>query len=612
LLTAEVGAQGGTLVVDVPGEALDGLTVVIPPGAFSSATRLAIATRPVESHSFSADFNPASGLISIDAGGELAGELITLLIPVDVPADQFAMAFAYQARGGTLQGLPVVDSGTDGIKVVTRDLSRDFVVSTTGLDRFEGDISTGFVHGVDDWQFTNYGSVVSPGGHCAGQSLTAMYYFIEDLGPPLFGRYDNYDNPYPDTPDLMWDDELGYRLASVAQETADWDGPGLEYWAYFSQDEGGDAVFNAFAYSMLLTGAPQFAGIYHTDEEGEVSGHALIVYGKHGEQLLVSDPNYPFGSEGGEGERFIEYDPDFGIFKPYYSGPNADELGVAYTDIYFFGYKDLIDWSRLGDLWAELEAGSIGQEEFPAYELAVRDGDSEFEDELWFNYEAASDEITVRVRDADFNPLLAVYDAAGKLLGASNKPVKLPLAEGDNFYGFRVEAEAGGQDHHWVGFDWIKIVYQPDESAGAGKEPASLCELLPPGGTVGNETETQCSQTYPQSGGTAYIVLTHRADASAATYCDSLKEGNYGAYMLYDLYPGHDCGYIALDVDYGTQNLRLDGGWWVAFVKENYSVKVHSGSNPGDYLDYPENADWVIEMAEQVAEAISAQIEQGR
>ena len=56
-------------------------------------------------------------------------------------------------------------------------------------------VDSGFRPGVDDWQFTNYGSYVAPTGHCEGQSVSAIWYYVNQrLGggaSPLYGLYDD-------------------------------------------------------------------------------------------------------------------------------------------------------------------------------------------------------------------------------------------------------------------------------------------------------------------------------------------------------------------------------------------------------------------------------------
>jgi len=457
LIVDEVGPDGGTLIVDAPNYPLDGLTIQVSDGAYPAGTTFEIDSRTVESHSFGPDFNPASVLIEIDAGLNLAQDFVTMSIPVQIQPDEFAMAFAYEEETGVLQGLPLLESENDSVRIATRDISRDIIVSTVKLDRLDQDIDTGFQHGVDDWQFENYGSALSPRGHCAGQSLSAMYYFIEDLGPPLFGRYDNYDNQYIETPKLQWDDELAYRLASVAQESIDWDAASRWYWDLFADEHSDPGVYNAFTYSMLLTNAPQFVGIW----SGTASAHAMIVYGKKGNSLLISDPNYPINTSGGADDRYIDFDPESEKFEPYNSGPTADELDTAYDSIIYFGYKDIIDWQDLGKLWDDLEEGVVGNVEFPDYRLLVRDKDSDVEQELWNNHKAGAQEILVRA-DAEFTPYLFIYDANGERITEGRTSIPVQLQKGDNFIGFEINALDSSDNPLWVGFDWVKIIYEEE------------------------------------------------------------------------------------------------------------------------------------------------------
>lgn len=454
VLVADVGPGGGSLIVDAPGDPLDGLTIDIPSGAYPGGTTVEVRARPIKGHDFGPHFNPASPLIEVEAGEGLAEDFVTVRVPVEIAPDAFGMAFAYEAADGALEGLTHLDSGPGGVRFASRHLSRELVVSTVSLERLDGDISTGFEHGVDDWQIRNYGTILSPKGHCAGQSLAAMYYFIEQLGPPLYGQHDNFDHPFPpDTPTLSDDDEEVLRLVSVVQRTIGWEAAARLYWKAFEQVVEAPGVYNAFAYSMLLTGNPQYVGIYNDDG----GGHALIVYGKRGDSLLVSDPNYPIWAEGGEDDRTIDYDPDLEVFDPYYSGPNAGDLGKAYGDITYFGYRDLIDWDTLGAFWAELEAGVIGDDHFPPYRLMVREAGSDVEAELWNNHEATGSEITVRV-EAEFAPGLIVRDGDARHLTHGVGPVDVTLAPGDNVLGFTILASVD-DSVEWVGHEWVKIRY---------------------------------------------------------------------------------------------------------------------------------------------------------
>ncbi len=259
----------------------------------------------------------------------------------------------------------------------------------------------------------------------------------------------------------------------------DWDGHGRKYWSAFNKKYNDHVVYNAFAYSMLVTGLPQFVGIYGTDEDGKVFGHALIAYKIEDNKLYVSDPNFPAWSKGGKEERTITYDPGTGKFEPYSSGATAADTGNQYDRVLYFGYKDLIDWDLMGELWGRLEDGWIGLDKFPVYELAVRQADSEAEDELWTNYESEGKDIVVRVRDHDFIAYLNVYDANGKKIGKGNEPIEIELKDGDNWLGFAIFGGKPAGDKikfRWVGFDWVKVIYEAPEKP----DPTTVSSTVTP------------------------------------------------------------------------------------------------------------------------------------
>lgn len=533
LLVQAVGPEGGTLTVAAPDDPADGLTIEVPSGAYPEGTVFQVRSRPIQSHVFGPDFNPASPLIEIEAGAELAEGAVIVSVPAQIAPEDFGMAFAYEEKDGALEGLTFLDSDAEGVRFASRYLSRDFVVSTVARERLQGDIQTGFEHGVDDWQFRNYGSVLAPRGHCAGQSLTALYYFVEELGPPLYGQYDNYDHPFPpDTPGLQWDDEQAYRLASAAQTSIDFFSASRWFWRLFKDEHGDPGVYNAFAYSMLLTGAPQYVGL----QRQVGTGHAMIVYGKRGNSLLISDPSYPYGTGGGESERTIDFDPASQAFKPYVSGPNARNLDEAYDEITYFGYKDAVDWQALGELWEELEAGTVGGDLFPSYRLMVREGESDVEEELWNNHEAASRDIVVRV-EAEFSPYLWVYDTDGRKMAESSKPIPITLQPGDNYLGFEIDSLGDGGDPLWVGFEWVRITFdeteERDEEGGADG-PAVSGEMV---------YEGTWSDSYGDSG---EVVFTVQPGGSVSLRYKKIVEGSNRTYPWQHVNGSHQNGTFEL------------------------------------------------------------------
>ncbi len=76
---------------------------------------------------------------------------------------------------------------------------------------------------MDDWEFPNYGSYIAFGGHCAGQSVTAMWYYYEKKSkgaPNLHSNFDHYGSAAPAT----WaDNPRGFKFASQIQADMKWD-----------------------------------------------------------------------------------------------------------------------------------------------------------------------------------------------------------------------------------------------------------------------------------------------------------------------------------------------------------------------------------------------------
>ena len=69
LASQPVGASGGTIKINHPGNPLDGLQLDVPAGAYPAERTFKIASAPISGHTFSKDFNPITPLISIEGSG---------------------------------------------------------------------------------------------------------------------------------------------------------------------------------------------------------------------------------------------------------------------------------------------------------------------------------------------------------------------------------------------------------------------------------------------------------------------------------------------------------------------------------------------------------------
>ena len=369
LLSETIGASGGTLVVQQPDSAVNGMSIAVPANAYPEDKTFNISARPIEGHKLGPDFTPLTPLIRIDNGHAFADEQMTVEIPIRLAEGQFAMAFYYDERTGQLEGLPVVDLRADRITVIAQHFS-DVVVSAISLSSLlDTDVDTGFAPGVDDWQFVNDGSTIAQGGHCAGQAFSMMWYYYERrLGAgdrPLYGRWDNNDYGFG-TIDYQWDDSWGYRMASVVQRIHRWnDGRKALAGLGAASDT---LTWYSFAYAMRITGEPQYVSIGRhvptNDGKQARRGHALVAYRIEKGQLWIADPNYP-----SKADRAIQFEN--GAFLPYASGARATDIaanGVSiYPEIRYMAKSALVNYDAIGQEYERLLEGKVGEGHFPAH-----------------------------------------------------------------------------------------------------------------------------------------------------------------------------------------------------------------------------------------------------
>jgi len=106
--TESVSPNGATISVNQANNALNGLQLTVPANSYTNTRQFKISSAPVVSQTFGSNFVPISPLITIDNGGGYSNEIVTLQIPVQIPAGNFAMAFYYDDKIGTLEGIPTI------------------------------------------------------------------------------------------------------------------------------------------------------------------------------------------------------------------------------------------------------------------------------------------------------------------------------------------------------------------------------------------------------------------------------------------------------------------------------------------------------------------------
>lgn len=458
----DIGPTGGKATVNKPGEALDGFTLDIPANSYTEVRTFKVSASPIVSHTFGLNFNPISPLISIDNGGGYSDRLVEVKVPVELPAGHFAMGFYYIEKTGKLEGISPLAVEQGWVTLAMTNFSNQFVISSVPEQVLQQEVSSGFLPGVDDWQFPNRGSYIAPWGHCSGQALTAMWYYHEKpdgSNKHLYGLYDNSDDENLRTPDLWVDDATGYKFASAIQVDYEMDiRKGKQAIAFFSKLARLEDKFTlyTFKYSMLMTGEPQYAEVWNFKEN---VGHALIVYRITAEgTLLVADPNYP-----GNRERKIEFASS--KFLPYNSGSDVSAIqvgrGTAYDQIIYSVNTAMLPYPQIAARWQQIKNRAIRIDLFPSYSVMVYDNNGNALGSLSPNNDFITNKKMLKFGISPSNGFdITVYQN-----GAYVKPSegKWELKPGNNRLGIAVWGNAnrspGVQELKWVNFEYYNVIY---------------------------------------------------------------------------------------------------------------------------------------------------------
>ena len=200
-ISQDIGSSGGTIVISNSESSLNGLSITVPPNGYNETRNFTISSAQIINHKLGQYFNPISPIISVNNGGGYSGTPMRIKIPIQKAEDEFAIGFLYNEITGEIEALPTVALDDSSITVETRHFALSSISSGLTLGKFAENgtignilissikesllssqtvINTGFTPGVDDWEFINFGSYIAAGGHCAGQSLTAMWYYYEN------------------------------------------------------------------------------------------------------------------------------------------------------------------------------------------------------------------------------------------------------------------------------------------------------------------------------------------------------------------------------------------------------------------------------------------------
>jgi hypothetical protein len=350
-----IDTAGGTLTVAVASSPLNGMTLTIPPSTYPAAKTYRISSAPITGVTFR-NVTPITPLITIDNGGQYSSVPMTVKIPIQVPAGQFAMGFYYDRQKGRLEGIPAVAVEPGSITLATCHFC-ELLISAIPEGALEGDCDSRFRAANDEWQIPNQ-QMAQINGFCAAWTSSALWYYIEkpDGNTPLWNHYEGTMGHSTPGPKKDEDDVKALRMVTSLQ--LDYEDRGLlpenviKYFGLLAPK----ASAQFMAYSILATGAPQLGVVVMRHPNGSEDKHAVIIPRVDKLTPYVIDPNAP-----GELRR-TRWDNGRLIY-------DFDAARGITGDLVWMAVSAFVSWDQIGKRWAELKESNPGSDRFPAYRI---------------------------------------------------------------------------------------------------------------------------------------------------------------------------------------------------------------------------------------------------
>jgi hypothetical protein len=548
LASGTIGSEGGTIRVDRPGDPLHGLTIEVPAGAWTDSRRLTVSSSPLATGALGPRLVAASPRISVDGASEGANGWMRVRVPVSVPPARFVAGFALGETPGSVEPLRLVQSSPSEVVFETAHFS-DVVAASVA----DGDVSSvepidsGYRIGVDNWQFPNRGSFLSPKGICAGMSVTSMWYFEEKRKKGRDSLFGHDDNDWVWITPKIWEDDVeAIRFASVMQ---------VDYWEGLlaALVAGLQFVTPASATLGLLKlamkpGEPQLVVVGGRDPDGKWFRHALVAYRIVGDRVFLCDPNHPKSHE-----RFIEVVN--GAWTPYaFGAATAADPGIPCNAIEYFPRSSFLWDSRIRRRFGEMMDKTIGKDRFPEFSLEVQDPDGN-----WIPFVDGykcppPGGLRMRVVGS-FSPDVSFYGEDEHQMGERVQPGGAGRR--------RVGVAVRDQKRGWVGFRWI-FVEVPDEEL---TYRIDLDESIARWKKASHPTPpTDPAERAAWDQAEAIAERTIRAMFAPAAF--TLKKEGKAHLVLGGSYQA-------------TYDLR-PGEIWITVVNESHEQRTYSGKREGD------------------------------
>ena len=472
-LQATVPPGGG--VFTVSNGPLAGLQLRVPAGTWATDTALTVSATAV--HAVHRDgVRAGSALISITGAGSFAAKPVTLFVPGEGRADEFAMVFGYERTRGELEGMPSYPE-PGGTAFVTQHFS-DFLLLLTQYAKLDEAVATPFVFGTDDFALVNEDSAVARDGFCSGQVVAALHYYAErrvDGGAPLVElgdqRRPGLATSTRESQAFYFDDVRAWHVVSAVQNQSLFSFSNLDRWQEVKQHEDPTLTHKLLTTALYVSRLPQLLGLERVHEDGGTTGHAVLAFAKErtndGFRFLVSDPNWPWRADRSE-PRAVEWTGS--SFTAYPSRPNALTTTRLYTRFAYFGTWAFIPRESVRALWAKAEADELSIL-FPEVTLRAVGSTVAGNPDVALTDGLVRSDPRLRVAPQQDVPWrLTVFDESGHELARATtwtaNDVEVALKEGDNVLGVRIETSDTDDPlaFRWAGFRWVTVRHVPPQT----------------------------------------------------------------------------------------------------------------------------------------------------
>jgi hypothetical protein len=396
-----VGNGGGTIAVTTAASPMNGLKIVVPPGAFPGGQTIGItygSNLRTEVPPGSVAISPLLTVRVSDGGWSPRPLFVT--IPVSTPPGMRPTVLLVDPATGRRQPLSTVSFDASSVTAVTAHLNGALIMGADGsfgnsriaagkiaartatetgfsnavvialpTSLLEQDHDSGFRPGTDNWEFRPIGTAAAPSIQTGMVSTEAWYYLTQKRsGGPLWKKYQEADG-------IEESNRRGLRWVSAASVALRNRGA-LEYAEIYStivldigsrnpgkSNEFLELLFSFESFNSVRTaltitpGSPQRVVMFSRDKRA--SPVAVLVFRSTGRQLFAVDPGNP--------AKTLLLDFSDGTMVPVTPSGLSGEYDIILAE----GFSLLGDMPILQSQWASVVDGTIGDDIFPTYKLKV-------------------------------------------------------------------------------------------------------------------------------------------------------------------------------------------------------------------------------------------------